>query len=82
MQSTFTAPGEKLEFRSGMLSRASNAAMLKKMDRLVAEFNELHAEDSSLPLEERFGSSLMIALRPWELSYFRELRRDPEAKVF
>jgi transcriptional regulator with XRE-family HTH domain len=82
MQSSFTGPGEKLEFRSGMLSRASNATMLKKMDRLVAEFNELHAEDSGLPLSERFGSSLMIALRPWELSYFRELRRDPEAKVF
>lgn len=82
MQSTFTGPGEKLEFRSGMLSRASNATMLKKMDRLVAEFNELHAEDSGLPLQERFGSSLMIALRPWEFSYFRQLRRDPEGKVF
>jgi len=82
LQSTFTGPGEKFEFCSGMLSRASNATMLKKMDRLVAEFNELHAEDSGLPLADRFGSSLLIALRPWEFSFFREMRRDPEGKVF
>ncbi len=82
MQSTFTGAGEKLEFRSGMLSRASNAAIQKKMDRLVTEFNELHAEDSSLPLGERFGSSLMVALRPWEFAYFRELRREPDGKTF
>lgn len=82
MKSTFTGPGEKFEFRSGMLSRASNAALLKQIDRLVAEFNELHADDSSLPLEQRFGSSLLIAFRPWEYSVFREMKRNPEAKIF
>ncbi|TDG11895.1 XRE family transcriptional regulator [Seongchinamella unica] len=82
MRSSFTGPGEKFEFRSGMLSRASNATMLKKLDRLLAEFNELHQEDSGLPLEERFGSSLLIAFRPWEFSVFRDLRRDPQEKIF
>ena len=82
MKSTFTGPGEKFEFRSGMLSRGSNSTMLKKMDRLVAEFGELHEEDSGLPLADRFGSSLLIAFRPWEFSFFREMRRDPQAKVF
>lgn len=82
MQSSFTGPGEKLEFRSGMLSRAANAEMLKKIDRLVADFNELHAQDSALPLADRFGSSLMVAFRPWEFGYFRDMRRDPKGKVF
>lgn len=82
MKSTFSGPGEKFEFRSGMLSRASNAIMLKKMDRLVSEFNELHSEDSALPLGERFGSSLMVAFRPWEFGYFQEMRRSRELKVF
>lgn len=82
MSSNFTGPGEKFEFRNGMLSRVSNAALLKKIDRLVAEFNELDADDSSLPLEERFGSSLLVAFRPWEFGYFSELRRHPEEKVF
>lgn len=82
MKSTFSGPGEKLVFRNGMLSRGSNATMMKKMDRLVAQFNELHDEDAGLPLEERFGSSLLVAIRPWEFSYFRELRRDSKEKVF
>jgi transcriptional regulator with XRE-family HTH domain len=82
MQSAFSGPGEKLVFRSGMLSRGSNATLMKKMDRLVAAFKELHDEDAGLPLAERFGSSLLVALRPWEFSHFRELRRDPGEKVF
>lgn len=82
MQSSFSGPGEKFEFRNGMLSRASNAIMLKHMDRLVAQFNALHAEDSALPLEERFGSSLMLAFRPWEFGYFQEMRRNKGGKVF
>ena len=82
MKSSFSGPGEKLLFRNGMLSRGSNATMMKKMERLVAEFNELHDEDAGLPLEERFGSSILIALRPWEFGHFRELRRNSEAKIF
>jgi transcriptional regulator with XRE-family HTH domain len=82
MKSTFAGPGEKLVFRSGMLSRGSNATFMKKMDKLVAEFKELHDEDAGLPLQERFGSSLLVALRPWELAYFRKLRRWEEEKAF
>ena len=82
LQSDFSAAGEALLFRSGMLSRGSNATLMKKMQRLLAEFSELHEEDSGLPLDERFGSSLMIALRPWELSLFQALRRKPQDKVF
>lgn len=82
MQSAFTGPGERLVFRSGMLSRGSNATFLKKIDRLAAEFKELHDDDAGLSLEERFGTSLLVALRPWELSHFRALRRSSEEKVF
>lgn len=76
LRSSFTDPGESLIFQSGMLSRESNAAMRKKMDKLAADFHELNEQDQGLPLDQRFGSSLMIALRPWEFSYFSELKRD------
>jgi transcriptional regulator with XRE-family HTH domain len=82
MRSAFTGAGEKLLFRNGMLSRGSSATMIRKMERLMAEFNELHGDDAGLPLPERFGTSIMVAMRPWEFSYFRELRRNPDAKVF
>lgn len=82
MNSSFNGPGERLVFRSGMLSRGSNATLLKKIDRLAGEFKELHDEDAGLPLAERFGTSLLVALRPWELSHFRALRRSSQEKVF
>ena len=82
LQSDFSGAGEALLFRSGMLSRGSNATLIKKMQRLLAEFSELHQEDSGLPLGERFGSSLMLAFRPWELSLFQDLRREPQEKIF
>lgn len=80
--SDFDRPGEQLVFRSGMLSRESNALLQKKIETLIAEFNELHEQDSTLPLSERFGSSIVLALRPWEFSGFTALRRNKNQKVF
>lgn len=82
LDSSFAGPGEKLVFRTGMLSRAANAELMKKMDRLLQQFDELHDADSELALDERYGSSLLVALRPWELQYFSRLRRGNRAKVF
>lgn len=42
---------------------------MKKLERLAAEFNELHDADIGLPLSERFGTSMVVALRcvrAWE----------------
>ncbi|MEM9314925.1 MAG: helix-turn-helix transcriptional regulator [Pseudomonadota bacterium] len=82
LHSSFSGPGEVLLFQSGMLSAGSNAALRKKMERILAEFNELHEQDASLPLEDRFGSSILLALRPWELEIFQTFRREPSSKVF
>lgn len=80
--SDFQQPGEKLLFSSGMLSRASNAIMMKKLERLAAEFNELHNADIGLPLNERFGTSMVVAMRTWEFGAFRKLRRQANSKPF
>jgi len=47
-----------------------------------SEFTELHNQDSDLPLSERFGTSLLIALRPWAPGVFKKLQRKGVAKVF
>ena len=82
LHSSFSNTGEKLLFSSGMLSRGSNANMMKKMEKLLSEFGELHEEDAALPLEQRFGSSILIAMRPWEFGVFQALRRNPASKAF
>ena len=31
--------------------------------------------DSDIPMAERFGTSLVLAIRPWELSVFSKFRQ-------
>lgn len=80
--SHFTGPGELRLVVNGMLSRKSNTELQKKMQRLVHEFNHLHSDDENLPNQDRFGTSMVVAMRPWELKIFNELRRDADEKVF
>jgi hypothetical protein len=81
-RSRFDAQGELLVFTSGMLSRAGNAALQSRMKRLSAEFSETHRQDLDLPLEERFGTSLLLALRPWAPESFQKLQRKPGTRRF
>jgi hypothetical protein len=65
-----------------MLSRNSNAVIQQHMRRLETEFTELHNQDAALPLDERFGTSLLIAMRPWVPEVFRKMQRRPTQKTF
>jgi hypothetical protein len=71
----FSRKGEALTFVTGMLSDNSHALFIKRLKRLVQEFDEMCYVDSNLPLENRFGYSVVLAIRPWELSVFNEFRR-------
>ena len=56
--------------------------MIKKAQRLIQEFNFYNTEDEALPVDERFGTSIMLAMRPWEIKLFGDLRREEDTKVF
>lgn len=73
--SRFDQSPETLRFLSGMLSRASQRVMQRKLALLANEFNELVRLDSTLPLEERFGCSIMLAQRVWAFSAFSRFAR-------
>jgi abortive infection bacteriophage resistance protein len=75
-KSHFNGPGEIRLFTSGMLSRASNEVLLRKINGLAKSFRQLNDDDKVLPLSKRFGTSMMIAMRPWELTVFEQYRRD------
>lgn len=81
-RSRFDGGGELLVFVSGMLSRTSNAALQSRLRQVSAEFSELHHRDLDLPLEQRFGTSLLLAVRPWILESFMKLSRSPETRRF
>jgi len=78
----FNNPGELRLFVTGMLSRQSNGVIQQKLQRLAQDFRHLHEEDKNLPLAKRFGTSLVMAIRPWELAVFEKLRRPGTDKPF
>jgi hypothetical protein len=75
LDSPFEREDEWFTFLSGMLSRSSNSVLLKKLERLAADFADLNREDQPLPYAERFGYSLVMALRPWRPDAFDRLSR-------
>ena len=81
-RSRFVGPGEKRIFLSGMLSRRANVEIMRRIEKLATEFNLLVREDENLALSECFGTSVVLAMRPWEPSVFAVLRREPNLKRF
>ncbi len=69
--SRFDQDGEKLVVLNGLLSRASNAELQKKMQKLAREFNDIMQEDAALPMEEKFGTTMVLALRHWNFDNFK-----------
>jgi len=80
--SSFNEDGEFRIYISGMFSRDANAEIIRKIKRLAEDAHELREDSENLPLSERFGCSLIMAIRPWEVNVFDRLRRVPNQKKF
>ena len=78
-RSRFNRPDEFMLVVNGMLSKGSGADVVSRLKRITREFSELHTDDSRLPLEERSAMTLLVAVRPWQLAAFTELRRPRKA---
>lgn len=81
LNSDFHQAGEWLRFQHAMLGATANARFQQRLQRLVQEFSDLH-EDELDNESERFGTSLLIAMRPWEPTAFADLRRTPDRRPF
>jgi transcriptional regulator with XRE-family HTH domain len=79
-QSTFKGGGDSLHFLAGMLSTASLLRMQASLQQVAAEFDQLSRADTRLPFQDRHGAAFILALRPWEFSEFRQLRRGTAKK--
>jgi lambda repressor-like predicted transcriptional regulator len=74
LEARFKAPLELLRFESRVLSADSAAILKRRLERLVAEFNQL-AEADSASGARRVGIALLAACRPWEFSVVNALKR-------
>jgi AraC-like DNA-binding protein len=75
LQARFDAPLELIRFEPRELSAESAAVLKTKIERLVAEFNQLAEADSALPSNRRVPFALLVACRPWEFSAVSALKR-------
>ena len=82
LNSCFSGAGEFRLFVSGMISRNTNRELIKKIHQPAQEMNEMNQATESLTPEQRFGASLMMAIRPWEINVFEDLRRSRDTRVF
>ena len=73
--SRFENEEECLVVLNGMLSPQSNAEFQRRLRRLAREFDMLNNDDSALELQEKKGTTLVLAMRGWRYGLFRPLRR-------
>ena len=73
--SHFKQPTEKLVVINGLLSLGSNADIQKKMRKLSSDFSACRNEDASLKMNQKHGTTLVIALRKWDSSLFDKIRK-------
>jgi DNA-binding Xre family transcriptional regulator len=71
----FKQDEERLIVLSGMLTKSSNAVFQRKMERLARAFDELNDDDTGLPLEQRNGLTVVLAMRRWNFGLFDPLRK-------
>ena len=72
---SFTHHGEQRLVVFGALSRRSNQLLQQGLQKIAQEFDALVEEDRALDHRRRTGTTMVLAIRPWEPHQFTELRR-------
>ncbi|WP_432696242.1 helix-turn-helix domain-containing protein [Marinobacterium sp. YM272] len=68
--SRFQREDESLIVLNGMLSKSSNQAFQRRMQRLAREFEEFNREDVAQEFDDRHGATVIIAIRGWRYGLF------------
>jgi DNA-binding Xre family transcriptional regulator len=76
--SRFDQSHEALIVVNGMLADSSTAVFQRKLERLAREFDELSNADAGLPLDDRNGTTVVLAMRHWRYGLFSQFRKNPK----
>jgi DNA-binding Xre family transcriptional regulator len=74
LQGAFGGANEALTFHSAELSAASVRVLMRKIERLAADFADLAALDVNVPARDKSSVALLLACRPWVFSMFAPYR--------
>lgn len=72
---SFTRHGEQRLVVFGAVSRRSNQLLQQRLQKIAQEFDAFVQEDKALDHRRRTGTTMVLAIRPWEPDQFTELRR-------
>jgi DNA-binding Xre family transcriptional regulator len=75
LNSNFNGPGEIRIFQTGLLSKASHAELSRKIKHLSLAFEDAQRSDEAVEFDDKYGTSMVIAMRPWKLAVFEQFRR-------
>lgn len=76
MASSFVGENNVRFYIRGSYSQSSINIIERKLNQLKKEVALLNQEDALLPIESRQHVGLLLAMRPWEMSIFKALRRN------
>ena len=74
--SNFSADDEYQVFVSSMLTRDSRLELIRRLQLVADEFHQTGRNDEKVPLTEKKGTSLSIAIRPWSVKVYESMRRN------
>lgn len=72
----FKKDQEKLLVVAGLCTAETNKRIQDKLEIFSQEMNDLLKQDLVKPLTEKKANTLVIALREWQFSMFRQMARD------
>ena len=73
--SRFDASDEVFLVRTGMLSPQDNQLLQQKLKATATDFIQACNNSKDLPLDKRHGTIMLIAMRPWVPSLFKQYER-------
>jgi transcriptional regulator with XRE-family HTH domain len=79
--SAFLGRSELRIMVQGSISAKSNELLQQRIRKIAEEFDAFVEEDRTLAHDLRDGTTMVMAIRPWELDLFAQLRRNPAPKV-
>lgn len=70
--SRFDKEQENLIVINGMLAESSMSVFNRKMEHLAKAFDGLSSDDAGLPFDQRNGTTVVLAMRPWQVGMFSQ----------
>ena len=75
-QSDFKEHNSSLIYMNGMLSADAYKEFQKKLNEFSKDFDLLCKSDSKTPLEQRLGYGVVLAIRPWAVTFSKRYVRN------